>query len=340
MKKRLLPLLMALLLLTGCTPEGSQSRSYVASFLTLFDTVTVVTGYAESEEEFRAVAAALYDDLLYYHQLFDIYKTYEGVNNLKTLNDNAGGEAIKVEQPIIDLLLFCREVYDVTDGQVSAVMGSVLSLWHQARDAGIDDPEHAALPNAAALEEAGAHMDFDNVIIDTAHSTVRITDPQLKLDVGAIAKGYAVELACKKAPEGILVSVGGNVRPTGAKPDGSAWTVGIQDPRDSDAYLRTILTTEMSVVTSGDYERYYMVDGERYHHLIDPQTLYPADRWQMVTILCPDSGLADALSTALFCVTRETGQALLDRYGAEAMWVTPEGEVLYSPDFTSYLKPE
>lgn len=338
MKKRLFPLLLALLLLVGCAPQREPARNYVASFLNLFDTVTVVTGYAGSEEEFRAVATALQDDLLYYHQLFDIYHTYEGISNLKTLNDNAGGEAMEVEKPIIDLLLFCREIYDATGGQVSAVMGSVLSLWHDARTAAIDDPESAALPDADALAQAGEHMDFNSVIIDAERSTVQITDPRVRLDVGAIAKGYAVEQVCRKAPPGLLVSVGGNVRPTGPKPDGSPWTVGIQDPDGGDAYLRTVLTGDMSVVSSGDYERYFELDGVRYHHLIDPQTLYPADYWKMVTILCPDSGLADALSTALFCADREEGQALLDRYNAEAMWVTADGEVLYSPGFANYLK--
>lgn len=338
MKRRLLPLLAALLLLTGCAPKEPALRNYEASFLNLFNTVTVITGYAESEEAFRSIAAEVHDDLLYYHQLFDIYHTYEGVRNLKTINDSAGGEAVEVEKPIIDLLLFCREMYDVSDGQVNAAMGSVLTLWHDAREAGIDDPEHAALPDADTLAEAGKHMDFDSVVIDEERSTVRITDPEVSLDVGAIAKGYAVERVCEEAPAGLLVSVGGNVRPTGGKLDGSPWTVGIRDPEDGNAYLRTVLVSDMSVVTSGDYERYYTVDGVRYHHLIDPTTLYPARLWKMVTILCPDSGVADGLSTALFCSTQEQGQTLLDQYEAVAMWVTPEGEVLYSPGFADYLK--
>ncbi len=339
MKRRLLPLLAALsILLTSCAPKKPALRSFQASFLNLFNTVTVIAGYAESEEAFRAVATGVHDDLLYYHQLFDIYHSYEGIRNLKTINDSAGGPAVQVEKPIIDLLLFCREMYDVSDGQVNAAMGSVLTLWHDAREAGIDDPEHAALPNAAALTEAGKHMDFDSVVINEEHATVRITDPQVSLDVGAIAKGYAVARVCEKAPAGLLVSVGGNVCPTGGKPDGSPWTVGIRDPEDGSAYLRTVLVSGTSVVTSGDYERYYTVDGVRYHHLIDPTTLYPARLWKMVTILCPDSGVADGLSTALFCANREQGQLLLDRYKAEAMWVTPEGEVLYSPGFAAYLK--
>ena len=338
MKKRAIPLLLALLLLTGCAPEKEPQRNYVASFLGLFDTVTVITGFADSEEDFRSVATAIHDELSHYHQLFDIYHTYEGVNNLKTINDSAGGQAVKVEKPIIDLLLFSRDIYTATQGRMSVVMGSVLTLWHDARTYAVDDPESAALPDPQVLAQAGSHMDFDHVIIDPEASTVRITDPELRLDVGAVAKGYAVELVCRNAPAGLLVSVGGNVRPTGTKPDGSPWTVDIQDPDDSQAALRTVLIKDMSVVTSGDYERYFTVDGVRYHHLIDPETLYPARYWRMVTILCPDSGLADALSTTLFCATQEEGQALLDRYNAEAMWVAPDGQVLYSPGFSDYLK--
>ncbi len=338
--KKLLPLLLALLLLTGCVSPKPALRNYEASFLNLFNTVTVMTGYAESEEGFRAMAAQIHGDLLRYHQLYDIYHEYNGVNNLKTINDSAGGEAVAVEQPIIDLLLFCREMYETSGGQVNAAMGSVLTLWHEARTNGIDDPDSAALPDEAALTEAAAHIDFGSIIIDEERSTVRIADPAVRLDVGAIAKGYAVEQVCKNAPAGLLVSVGGNVCPTGPKPDGSPWTVSIRKPEVGDSsYLRTVLVSDMSVVSSGDYERYYTVDGERYHHIIDPATLYPARQWKMVTILCPDSGLADALSTALFCADRETGQALLDRYEAEALWVTQEGEVLYSPGFAAYLKP-
>ena len=339
MKKRILPLLLAAaLLLSGCTPE-KKLNSYRASFLGLFDTVTVMTGYAESEADFRAIAQSLHDDLEEYHRLFDIYNEYEGVNNLKTVNDNAGGAPVKVDRRVIDLLLFCRDIYEASGGRVNVAMGSVLSLWHDARAEGIDDPENAALPDDAALREAARHTDFNSVRIDEENSTVQITDPAARLDVGAVAKGYAVEQVCRKAPRGLLVGAGGNVRPVGAKPDGTPWTVGIQDPfGEPGEYLRTVLVKDMSVVNSGDYQRYYTVDGVSYHHIIDPQTLYPENKWKMVTILCADSGAADALSTALFCMDREAGQALLEKYEAEAMWVTTGGDVLYSPGFEGYLK--
>ena len=337
----LLACLAVLQLLTGCAAPAAQPlQRYEASFLNLFDTVTTIVGYAESEEAFRAAVQPIHDELLIYHQLFDVYNDYEGVANLKTINDHAGEGPVEVDRRIIDLLLLCREMYDATGGRMNAAMGSVLLLWHEARNAGLEEPETAKLPEPELLTAAAKHRDFDDVIIDEAHGTVEIADPQLRLDVGAIAKGYAVEQVARSAPEGMLISVGGNVRATGARPtDGSPWVIGVQNP-DAEAgeYLHTLYIVDSSVVSSGDYQRYYTVDGVRYHHIIDPDTLYPAAYWRAVTVICADSGIADALSTALFTLPMEEGQALLDRFGAVALWVDFHGEILYSEGFSDYIR--
>ena len=189
------------------------------------------------------------------------------------------------------------------------------------------------------LQAAAEHISFDAVVIDEAASTVYISDPQARLDVGAIAKGWAVQQVAANAPKGLLISVGGNVCATGPKDStGTPWLVGIQDPNGGDQYLHTIYVTSGSVVTSGDYQRAYAVDGKVYHHIIDSSTLMPSSYWRSVTIVCPDSGLADALSTALFLLPREEGQALLDRCGAEALWVDARGERFYSPGFEKLIR--
>src|SRR5699024_9808340 len=161
-------------------------------------------------------------------------------------------------------------------------------------------PDQAALPEEQALLDASQHCDMDNVILDEAAGTVFLADPQMRLDVGAVAKGWSVEQVCISAPAGLLVSVGGYVCATGPMPGGADWVVGIQSPDGDEAYLHTLNIASGSVVTSGDYQRYYLVDGVRYHHIIDPDTRMPARYWRAVTIICPDSGLADCLSTALF----------------------------------------
>ena len=338
MKRILAALILASLLLTGCTDPQPQQKQYTATFLDVFDTVTTIIGRSDSQETFEATAQALHDDLLFYHRLFDIYHTYDGISNLKTINDQAGIAPVTVDPTVIQLLLDCKAYYTATDGRVNAFMGSVLQLWHEARNDGLDDPVHAYLPDADALAEAAKHTDPDSVIIDEAASTVYISDPQLRLDVGAIAKGWAAQQVTKNAPTGLLISVGGNVCATGPKdPSGTPWVVGIQNP-DGGEYLHTLYVTGGSIVTSGDYQRAYAVDGQVYHHIIDPDTLFPSLYWRSVTIVCQDSALADALSTALFLLPQAEGQQLLNTMGAEAMWVNARGEIFYSPGFQKLIR--
>ncbi len=344
MKRVLCGVLLCAALLSGCAgapikTADPEMKQYTATFLSLFDTVTSVVGRAESEEAFQAAAQDVHDRLEEYHQLFDIYNDYEGINNLKTINDQAGVAPVQVDSKIMDLLADCKEYYERTDGKVNVAMGSVLSLWHEARNDGIDNPLAAALPDPEALEYAGEHMDFDAVQLDETALTVYISDPDVQLDVGAIAKGWSVQRVAEESPSGLLISVGGNVCATGPKlEDGTPWVVGIQDYDGSSDYLHTIYVSGGCVVTSGDYQRTYVVDGEEYHHIIDPDTLYPSRYWHAVTVVCEDSGAADMLSTALFLLPQEEGQKLLDQFDAEAMWVDLDGTIHYSPDFEALIR--
>ena len=342
MKRSFAILLVLCLLLTGCSapsPEADTKAQYTATFLNLFDTVTTVIGRAESEEAFQETAQAIHDDLLYYHERFDIYNDYDGVNNIKTVNDNAGIAPVKVDRAIIDLLLDCREYYDLTGGKVNVMMGSVLRLWHEARNDGIDDPQNAKLPYMEQLQEASQYCSFDLLVIDEAASTVYLSDPNAQLDVGAIAKGWATQRVAENAPQGILLSVGGNVCATGPKlSDGTPWVIGIQDPDASDKNLHTVFITQTSVVTSGDYQRVYWVEGKPYHHIIDPDTLMPSTYWRSVSVICPDSGLADALSTALFLLDEAAGRKLAEENGAEVLWVAADGTEYMTSGFEEILR--
>jgi len=342
MLKRTVSLLLVLLLLSGCS--GSVIRKeqsiYEATFLTLFDTVTVIKGPAESEQAFSELSQSIYGELEYYHQLFDIYHDYEGLNNLKTVNDMAGIAPVPVDRAMIDLLTDCRSYYEMTGGKVNIAMGGVLKLWHEARTDALDHPDRASIPPMEALEVAADHSSFDAVIVDEEASTVYISDPNVRLDVGAVAKGWAAQRIAEKAPKGMLFSLGGNVCATGPKTaSGTPWVIGIRDPDGTaDQYLHTLYVTGGSYVTSGDYQRAYMVDGVLYHHIIDPETLMPSRYWRSVTIVCDDSGLADALSTALLLMAREAGQQLLDIFGAMALWVDEEGNIFYSPGFEEIIR--
>jgi len=339
-KRLICCLLLICLLLSGCAAGvGERSKEqYTATFLNLFDTLTTIKGAAESEEAFTAISREIHDRLLECHQLFDIYNDYEGLNNLKTVNDAAGKEPVTVDRRIIDLLLDCKEYYAATGGKVNVAMGSVLLLWHEARNDSLNNPAAAYLPDSSKLEDAAEHWSMDSVVIDEKASTVYISDPLVRLDVGAVAKGWSVEYVAQSAPEGLMISVGGNVRATGPKAKDTPWVVGVTDPNDPNAHLHTLYLNEGSLVTSGDYQRYYAVEGKRYHHIIDPDTLYPSEYWSSVTIVCENSGLADALSTALFLMDQEDGQELLDKFGAEALWVDREMNLFYSPGFKDLIR--
>ena len=317
------------LLLSGCglSAQPKEKKQYTKTYLDVFDTVTTIIGMETSEEEFEKQADRIHERLVMYHQLFDIYNDYEEIVNLKTVNDLAGKEPVVVDRKILDLLLLCKKEAELTEGAVNIALGSMLDIWHEARTEAIENPEKAKLPDMDALEAAMQHTDISRLIIDEKENTVFFADNQMKLNVGAIAKGYAVEKAVEGITGNYLVSVGGNVRVTGPKTEeGDPWTVGVQDPDRPDSYRYKLCITEGSVVTSGDYQRYFEVDGKRYHHIIDPNTLMPSAYYRSVTVVCQDSGRADAMSTALFNMPLEKGKELAEKAGVQVLWIPISGE--------------
>ena len=335
-------LLTFIIALTGCTKKetsGIALERYSATYLSLFDTVTSIVGYAESEEEFNTITKQIHDEMLTYHRLYDIYNTYDGIVNLKNVNDTAGIAPVKVDQRIIDLILFSKEIYKESNHKVNIALGSVLALWHEAREYGLYDPLNAYLPDMDELIAESKHCDLDKVIVDDDNNTVFFEDPNIRLDVGAIAKGYATQKAIENIDISLLISVGGNVASTKSKPDGSPWVVGLQDTQKSEGnYKQKVILDKGAVVTSGDYQRYYEVDGVQYHHIIDPDTLMPAKYWKAVSVIVPDSGVADGLSTALFLMNQEDGQRLLDKYNRVALWTDKDGNEYQSNGFDSVIK--
>lgn len=283
-----------------------------------------------------------------YNKLYDIYNTYEGMVNLAVVNQRAKDGPVKVDQKIIALLEYCREVYTLSKGNTNICFGTVLSLWHDSRLYSANNPDKAYIPDRKDLEDAAQHTDFDDLVIDREASTVYFKDPALQLDVGAVAKGFAVREVCGWAQAHLwssaAISIGGNVVTFGYKNDDgkTLWNIAIENP-DPDAAenLVSLSLTDLSVVTSGDYQRYYTVDGTKYCHIIDPKTLMPAEYVASVSVLCADSAQGDALSTALFNMPVEEGKALIDSMdGVEAVWVDKDYHRTYSAGFEAYIKNE
>lgn len=353
-----------LLTIAGGTLFSGKRVRCQQSFMDVFDTVSMLVIYEKDEKSFEAHYSDVHSLLEQQHRLFDIYHTWPGINNLCTINASAAKGPVSADPELLRFLKWGKAVYAMTDGRVNIAYGAVLELWHQAR-------EENRLPDPEALEKAGEHVSIDAIVIDEAAGTVFFSDPELKLDVGGIAKGYAAERAAElltaAGVDSALLNLGGNVRAIGSKRsrdsrlpkhiggmalpakwtaggDEACWQCTVEDPfeRDRQSGIQTDLRagenvfglSDASLVTSGDYERYMMADGRRYCHIIDVETGYPAAYHRSVTVKMTDSGLADALSTALFTMPCEEGEALIDAISradtgghAEVLWIEPDGTV-------------
>ena len=330
-----------LVFMAGCPKTANKAQPKGMVYYSFFDTISYIYSYAgDSQEAFEANcenASAILDK---YHRLFDIYYEYSGINNLCTVNKNAGGEAVEVDEELIDFLLYAKDMYALTNGEMNIMMGSVLKLWHNCRTEAKETPSNARIPTEEELAEAANHTAFSSLEIDVSARTVRISDPSAAIDVGALGKGYATEKAAqylkKIGADSYVLNIGGNIRTIGTKVDGTGWATGVKNPLDPEQYVLTIDIKDTSCVTSGDYERYFTVDNTRYHHIIDKDTWMPAAYFSAITVITPDSGLADALSTALFTMSYEDGAALVEKIGGvEVLWITADGTQYRTKGFSS-----
>lgn len=377
MKKKISILLLLLLILTSCStssnsnPLKQYSKVYYGpnSSIQVFDTAIQFIAYTKSEEEFDEYYEILGDEFLKYHKLFDRFNEYDGINNLKTINDNRGTKAVEVSDVLFDVIKFSVDNYKKTNGHNNIRLGAVSNLWQETMDSvakykvrqkdelekdgtsveddDIEIPEDL-FPTQEELEEAKNHSNIEDIVLDEDKKTVYIKDKDLIIDLGSVAKGYVTELVAKKLEDSGLtsgiISAGGNVRTIGKtqKENAKHWGIGIVDPRakNQNDTIETLYVDETSVVTSGDYQRYFMANGNRYHHIIDPDTSKPADKFSSVTVVTENSGLADYLSTVLFIADEKEGREIISNYDEEinVLWVDLDKNVTYTDGLTSMMK--
>lgn len=334
-------------MMSGCSSKEDNNTKYDKTTLNAgFDTPIILIAYTQNEDQFNDYFSYMQKQFVRYNQLFDKYNDYEGINNIKTINDNAGIKAVKVDKEIIEMVELSKTYYELTNGQFDITLGPVLNLWHDAREDGTkanEEGRESYIPNMDALQNAKACDGFENVEINKEESTIYLNKSCASLDVGSIAKGFATEKVAKKLEKrGMkhgLVNAGGNVRTIGSKPNGEAWSVGAQRPAQGNGTASLVsvkLSGNKSFVTSGDYQRYYLYQGEMMHHIIDPTTLMPARYCRSVIVTTQNSSIADALSTSLFTLSYEDGNKLIKELkkkdiDVEAMWIyddnikAPEG---------------
>lgn len=344
MKK--ITILITFFILSACSPKKTLQMFSNTSVSSGFDTYISIKASAFSKEEFDNYFNQGIKSFEYLNKLFDIYKSYDGINNLKTINDNAGKEPVKVDPIIIDMLLEAKEFYDASNGEFDITLGPVLKIWHNYRSEGIDlmqQGNFGKTPSISELEEANKCVGWNNVEIDKENNTVFLNNECSSLDVGGIAKGYSTEKVAQELQEANvqvgIVDAGGNNRTINSKLDGTPWVVGIQSPTGSaDSIIAIKVDGSMSFVTSGDYQRYYIAeDGNTYNHIIDPKTLFPANYYHSVSIITNNSGIADALSTTLFTMDFKKGNQFIEEYKLkhpetylEVVWIMDNNQIVES----------
>lgn len=284
-----------------------------------FDTVVTITLYDKQEEELLDqcfLMAQSYENLL--------SKTVEGSD---VWNINHGkGQPVSVSDDTLTLLHTALSFSRLTEGKIDPTIGPVTKLWDfSVSSAGL-------IPSPGDLSEALSHVGYENILIDG--DTVCLPDPQAEIDLGFIAKGYIAdrikEYLLSRGVKSATINLGGNVLAIGTRPDGSPFRIGIQEPFAPEGTTALVLpVTDLSVVSSGIYERYFEYDGIIYHHILDTKTGYPVQNNLFeVTVLSQSSMDGDALSTTCFLLGLEDGMALIESLeNTEAVFITSDGLV-------------
>lgn len=312
------------MLLCGCSFQTSEPISRTAIY---FDTVISIKIYDSQDE-------TLLDQCFAFCEEFEntISRTIE-TSEISQIN-NSKGTPVTVSDTTIELLEQGIYYGELTNGAFDITIAPLSELWDFKNNPGV-------VPSEADIQNALSHVSYKNIIIDG--NTVTLTDPEMAIDFGGIAKGYMAdrlkEYLLIEGVESALIDLGGNILAVGSKPNGNDFTIGIKKPFDEANMIATESISDLSVVTSGCYERYFEVDGDLYHHILNTETGYPCDNGLFgVTIFSENSVDGDALSTSCFALGLEDGKNLIESLdGIDALFVTKDYQIIDTRNTKSHL---
>ena len=323
----------SIILLTACQSAKSEYVKISDQFFAM-DTYITYTIYAP-ETEVESMQALMVEANALFESIDDLANRFEevaGVNNIATVNKKAGKEPDVVDEKVIEMVELAKQTEEQSQGAFSVVLGPVSDVWRSYQEG-----ERTGVPSQDELEQLRPLLDSDQLIVDTAENTLYLTQPDMILDLGAIAKGYATEYVANwleaQGVEHAIVNAGGNVKTIGTHPVNETFRIGLQDPDNLSSVFGSVQIGATSVVTSGDYQRYFEYEGQRYHHLIDPQTLQPARLYRSVSVVTPNSTLADVLSTTLFMMPQHEGETFIQQYYPDVavLWYDLAGNISMNP---------
>lgn len=292
----------------------------------LMDTLVTISVVADSEEKADSAMEKAFGEV---GKLDALLNFFSDKSELSAINRNAGAGPVRVSPETFEVIEKGVLASTITDGAFDATIGSEIALW---------DFFKKKRPDERTIKEKLRLVDYRLVKLSQEESSVGLVKKGMLMDLGAIAKGYAADKAVeelkRKGIKSGLVAVAGDIRAFGLKPDGKPWRVGIRNPRQKgkdDEILAMVELRDIAISTSGDYERYFIMDGKRYHHILNPKTGLPAEGCQSVTVIAKDGTTTDSFSTGIFVLGPEKGMEVLRRMGLEGLIVDSNGKVSTTP---------
>jgi thiamine biosynthesis lipoprotein len=290
----------------------------------LMDTIIEITAYGNGNE---AAVKAAFDE---FRRINGLTNKFDESSQVSKVNQVAGKEKVQVDPDVIAMLKLARSRSEQLNGALDVSVGALTELWGVGH-------KGEFVPSEAEIKEVLPLVDYTLIEIDDQANTVFLPKPGMQIDLGAVAKGYAnrkaIDALKARGIKAALVNAGGDVRIIGKRSDNQPWRIGVQDPRNSEGIAAKLAMNDWDVLeTSGDYQRFFIKDGVRYSHIIDPRTGYQPRELASVTIVAKSDNQVDILSTAMFVLGVEKGQQLLKQYpGTEAIFITTDGKKIITP---------
>lgn len=307
-------------LLYACSCSPNKERIFKKDRI-LMDTLVAITVVSDSKDNAEKAIDAAFSEIEYLEKLSNHYSPDSEITRI---NRNAGISEVKVSHDILKLLEKALYVSENTEGAFDVTMGPVIALY---------DFHKKIIPDDGMIKKNLLLVNYRDIIINRDRSTVLLKRKGMLIDLGGIAKGYAADKAAetlkKQGVRSGLVAVAGDIKAFGLKPDGKPWKIGIRNPDSGDKeddIMATIELEDMAISTSGDYERFFLSGGKRYHHLLNPKTGLSSQECRSVSIITKEGAYTDAFATGIFILGPGQGVKVLDKLGFEGMIIDSQGK--------------
>jgi thiamine biosynthesis lipoprotein len=324
----LLPILSLLSLVFALKSGAENPKKRFSETRLLMGTTAEVILVSDNE---KAARKAINDAFSAMERVDKLMSNFKNDSDIARINKGAGSEAVEVDRDVIEVLKKSIYYSEISDGAFDITIGRAEELY--------DFGNGGKLPEEQKFKDAVRGIGYKNIIMNG--NTVHLLKKETKLDLGGIAAGYAVDKGIEAIKRcGIndaLINISGDISVIGESENGQ-WKIGVLHPREDDRLKDTLLLKNLSVATSGDYRKYFISGGKRYHHILNPNTGAPTEGVQSVTVIAPLAVDADALSTAVFVLGKKKGMDLIEKLkDVEGIIIDSDGGVAYSSGVNKYI---